>query len=317
MNKAILGKKIGMTQIFLEDGRLVPVTVVEAGPCVVTQIKTKATDGYEAVQVGFGELAEQRAKKLKNKPELGHFAKAGVSATRYLRGGGPTFERIVSNLRDLKIPFRVNIRHNVHEGNKHEVDNLSAFIEKLAEESGNNLVYYPAPVTGSDAADARGKEVGLLCDSDASDIGVRQEAERFSVGRGHYCGAHSMWSVGIDDYGNLQKCWEAVDKPQFSFGTAHDWDPKDPLASASKADNLTMYLNTASPVPDDECTECVWLPMCVGGCPHWRITNKRRCIAFKDDPEAYVLALHARIGEDKANEDGASENGEAAEEAAQ
>ena len=57
--------------------------------------------------------------------------------------------------------------------------------------------------------------------------------------------------------------------------------------------------------------------MCVGGCPHWRITNKRRCIAFKDDPEAYVLALHARIGEDKANEDGASENGEAAEEAAQ
>ena len=85
MNKAILGKKIGMTQIFLEDGRLVPVTVVEAGPCVVTQIKTKATDGYEAVQVGFGELTEQRAKKLKNKPELGHFAKAGVSATRYLR----------------------------------------------------------------------------------------------------------------------------------------------------------------------------------------------------------------------------------------
>ena len=58
MNKAILGKKIGMTQIFLADGRLVPVTVVEAGPCVVTQIKTKATDGYEAVQVGFGELAE-------------------------------------------------------------------------------------------------------------------------------------------------------------------------------------------------------------------------------------------------------------------
>ena len=60
MNKAILGKKIGMTQIFLEDGRLVPVTVVEAGPCVVTQIKTQATDGYEAVQVGFGELTEQR-----------------------------------------------------------------------------------------------------------------------------------------------------------------------------------------------------------------------------------------------------------------
>ena len=85
MEKAILGKKIGMTQIFLQDGRLVPVTVVEAGPCPVTQVKTVQSDGYDAVQVGFGELAEQRAKKLKNKPELGHFAKAGVPATRYLR----------------------------------------------------------------------------------------------------------------------------------------------------------------------------------------------------------------------------------------
>ena len=85
MKKAILGKKIGMTQIFVADGRLVPVTVVEAGPCTVTMVKTQESDGYEAVQVGFGELAEQRAKKLKNKPELGHFAKAGVAATRYLR----------------------------------------------------------------------------------------------------------------------------------------------------------------------------------------------------------------------------------------
>ena len=85
MKKAILGKKIGMTQIFLEDGRLVPVTVVEAGPCTVTQVKTVETDGYEALQVGFGELTEKRAQKLKNKPELGHFAKANVPAKRYLR----------------------------------------------------------------------------------------------------------------------------------------------------------------------------------------------------------------------------------------
>jgi len=85
MKKAILGKKIGMTQLFLDDGRLVPVTVVEAGPCVVTQIKSVATDGYDAVQVGFGELSDERAKKLLNKPELGHFSKAGVAPVRYLR----------------------------------------------------------------------------------------------------------------------------------------------------------------------------------------------------------------------------------------
>ena len=85
MKNPILGKKIGMTQIFVDDGRLVPVTVVEAGPCTVTQVKTVATDGYEAVQVGFGELSEQRAKKLLNKPEQGHFAKAGVAPARHLR----------------------------------------------------------------------------------------------------------------------------------------------------------------------------------------------------------------------------------------
>ena len=87
--------------------------------------------------------------------------------------------------------------------------------------------------------------------------------------------------------------------PAISFGTAREWNPADPLATASNPDNLTMYLNTACPVPDEECRECVWLPVCVGGCPHRRLFGERQCIAFKDDPESYVLALHARIGEDK------------------
>ena len=85
MKKAIVGKKIGMTQVFTEDGRLVPVTVIEAGPCTVVQTKNVESDGYDAVQVGFGELTENRAKKLLNKPELGHFQKAGVAAKRTLR----------------------------------------------------------------------------------------------------------------------------------------------------------------------------------------------------------------------------------------
>ena len=220
-------------------------------------------------------------------------------ATRRLANGGPTFERITSNLRNLKLPFRVNIRHNVHEGNRAEMDELKAFIDKLAEESGNNLEYYPAPVSGSTTADDRGEQVGLLCDSDASEVGIRQEAGRFHVGRGHYCGAQSLWSVGIDAQGNLQKCWEAIDKQDISFGTAHDWDPENPFVTASKLDNLTMYLNTACPVPDEECRACVWLPACAGGCPHRRLFYERTCVAFKDDPESYVLALHARIGEDK------------------
>ena len=81
MQKAIIGKKIGMTQIFDENGKVVPVTVVEAGPCVVVQKKTVESDGYDAIQVGFGEIRE----KLVNKPKKGHFAKAGVSVKRKLK----------------------------------------------------------------------------------------------------------------------------------------------------------------------------------------------------------------------------------------
>ena len=81
MKKAILTTKVGMTQIFNEDGVLTPVTVLQAGPCVVTQVKTVDNDGYSAVQVGFGDFRE----KLLNKPQKGHFAKAGVAAKRFVR----------------------------------------------------------------------------------------------------------------------------------------------------------------------------------------------------------------------------------------
>ena len=81
MKKAILATKVGMTQIFAEDGTLTPVTVLQAGPCVVTQVKTKENDGYSAVQMGFADKRE----KLVNKPLKGHFAKAGVSCKRYIR----------------------------------------------------------------------------------------------------------------------------------------------------------------------------------------------------------------------------------------
>lgn len=81
MKKAILATKVGMTQIFNEDGVLTPVTVLQAGPCAVTQVKTVENDGYAAVQVGFGDIRET----LVNKPRKGHFAKAGVANKRYVR----------------------------------------------------------------------------------------------------------------------------------------------------------------------------------------------------------------------------------------
>ena len=81
MQKAIIGKKVGMTQIFDENGHVIPVTVIEAGPCVVAQKKTIENDGYVSVQLAYGEVAE---KKL-SKPELGHLKKAGISARKHLK----------------------------------------------------------------------------------------------------------------------------------------------------------------------------------------------------------------------------------------
>ncbi len=81
MQKAIIGKKVGMTQIFDENGKVIPVTVVEAGPCTVTQKKTIETDGYEAVQLGFEAVKEAKL----TKPEAGHLKKAGVEAVKYLK----------------------------------------------------------------------------------------------------------------------------------------------------------------------------------------------------------------------------------------
>lgn len=81
MAKGILGKKLGMTQIFTDDGHAIPVTVIEAGPCVVVQKKAMEKDGYYAIQLGFGDIRE----RLVNKPDMGHFKRHKVRPVRYLR----------------------------------------------------------------------------------------------------------------------------------------------------------------------------------------------------------------------------------------
>ena len=80
MEKGIIGRKVGMTQIFDEDGKVVPVTIIEAGPCVVTQKKTEEKDGYKAIQLGFSDTVEKRL----TKPQKGHFDKAGAAYKKYL-----------------------------------------------------------------------------------------------------------------------------------------------------------------------------------------------------------------------------------------
>ena len=216
-------------------------------------------------------------------------------ATRRLADGRPTFDRIVANLRDNKLGFHVHVRCNVYEQNCGEFDNLRAYMERVARASGNNITCFPALVRDNAVADMRGQQVDLASDADIGDLLVFQRVRHFGPSRGSYCGAHSLWDVGIDEQGRLHKCWEAVDKPALSFGTAHDWNPADPLATASPPDNLTKFLNAALPTSDAECLDCVWLPLCAGGCPYRRLFESKACVAYKDDPQTFVRALYAHM----------------------
>jgi len=115
MEKAILGKKIGMTQLFLENGTLLPVTVIEAGPCTVVQLKTKQNDGYEAIKIGFGDVKE----KSLNKPDKGQFDKSEIAPSKYLK------ELRLDDCNGFKIGQSINISDMFELGDKVDISGIS------------------------------------------------------------------------------------------------------------------------------------------------------------------------------------------------
>lgn len=115
MQKCMLGKKIGMTQIFTDDGKLIPVTVIKAGPLTVLQKKTVDTDGYNSIKVGFEDISEKRV----NKPTKGQFDKAGVSPKRYMR------EFRVDNVDTFEVGQEIKVEDMFNEGDKVDVSGIS------------------------------------------------------------------------------------------------------------------------------------------------------------------------------------------------
>ncbi len=111
----IVGEKLGMTQIFTEDARAVPVTVIKVGPCYVTQVKTKDSDGYKSVQISFGETKPSRV----NSPESGHFAKAGVAPARHL------VEVRVDSIDGFELGQEVDIENSFSKGSRADVTGVS------------------------------------------------------------------------------------------------------------------------------------------------------------------------------------------------
>ncbi|MDX1449623.1 MAG: 50S ribosomal protein L3 [Acidimicrobiia bacterium] len=112
---AIVGEKLGMTQVFDDESRAIPVTVIKAGPCHVVQIKTKATDGYDAVQISFGEVKANNV----NKPQAGHFAKAQVAPARHL------FEIRVDSTEGFEVGQELTVAETFEAGTKADVTGIS------------------------------------------------------------------------------------------------------------------------------------------------------------------------------------------------
>lgn len=216
-------------------------------------------------------------------------------ATRRLVGGEPTYQRIIDNLALLKPPIHTLIRANTHEGNVGEVDELKQAVLAKAAEAGTSLSFYVAALIDVSPADETDSPMAEYA-YHGIEVALRPESRHVIVGRDHECVGQNLWMVAADDKGLLYKCGgKLCGQPEFAFGTAHDWDPVDPLGTASNPDMLSKFLNTVVPSHDDKCYACVWLPLCGGGCPQLRLFGKPECPAYRYDPERFVLTMHSRI----------------------
>ncbi len=216
-------------------------------------------------------------------------------ATRRLVGGGPTYQRIIENLGLIKPPMKTLIRANTHEGNVGEIDELKHAVLARAKEAGTMLSFYAASLVDVSPADETDSPMADYA-FHGIEVALRPESQHVIVGKDHACVGQNLWMVAIDDEGLLYKCGgKLCGQREFAYGTARDWDPADPLATASNPNMLSRFLNTVTPPPGDKCYECVWLPLCGGGCPQLRLFGKPECPAYRYDPEAFVLAMHARI----------------------
>jgi uncharacterized protein len=216
-------------------------------------------------------------------------------ATRRLVGGGPTYERILDNLGLLRPPISTLIRANTHEGNVGEIDELKQAVLARAAEAGTTVNFYAAALIDVSPADVTDSPMAEYA-FHGIEVALRPESRHVLVGRDHSCVGQNLWLVAVDDKGLLYKCGgKLCGQQQFSFGTAHDWDPTSPIASASKPDMISKFLNSTVISHEDKCYECVWLPLCGGGCPQLRLFGKPECPAYRFEPERFVLAMHDRI----------------------
>ena len=225
-------------------------------------------------------------------------------ATRHLAGGGSTFERITGNLRNLRMPFRVEVRQILHQGNRDEAGALEELVRRIGEESGNHLKYNKVPARLIHMKNPEG--ITGLSGEEYCRSGIQKFAWWFGPATARFCEAGSVWAVGVNSEGRLFRCWEQQDDSRFSYGSAHDWDPRDPIRTADRPDLFSALINRAVPSRNPACRECVWLPLCCGECPFHRLEYGETCIRWKDRSDEFVLAVYEEMKKRAAAKDGAA-----------
>lgn len=276
--------------------------VMERLTRLLNHVCTKYSAGLRARIVTNGYLMDGETARLLSRLRVKHarITLDGTgdthNATRHLAGGGGTFDRILENL-SRPLPFSVEVRFNVHAGNRPEADMLRERMERIAAESGNRIIFREAEVFETDLSLARSDAPELLSADEVKEISLQRENLSFRGARGRRCAAQKPYNVCIDECGRLYACSAVLAEPEHAFGNAADWDPADPDTTADAPKERKWFLEDSLPRNDPECMDCLWLPVCGGGCAHLRRKGRRDCVPWKDDPEGFVLAQYRRKGE--------------------
>lgn len=254
---------------------------------------------YNASIITNGYLLSQDKADLLNKYNVRHYQITldGLNEvhnkTRRLKNGGPTFETIIENLRKVKINGNISIRYNTHKDNLKDFSLIKKLIKNISIQSGNNISVYSAIIIGN-AAEEREGQVNLLSEKEGSALRIERDCKKNPKFRSRFCGAQSLYSLTIDPFGNLYKCWEDVDKIERSFGHIEKWDINNPILSSNNPEILLKYLNSFNVLDDDECKNCVLLPICCGSCPSKRFFFKKHCFEYKNYIDDYLKRIAER-----------------------
>lgn len=207
--------------------------------------------------------------------------------TRCLKDGTPTFNKIIENLYNINFPGSISIRHNVHKNNLDDAEKLKELISDIKIKTNNKIYYYQAVIINN-PAEERKNQVNFLNEESSAKIEADRTAKKFVPCRSLFCSAQKLWTLTIGNNGDLYKCWEDVWDKKRSFSDVNRWNPSNPLGSVNNLDPLLVYHKSISVFNDEECKQCVWLPLCAGGCPSKKIYHNIKCISFKNNPNYFI-----------------------------